>query len=455
MKTSSQGMSSTCRHVFHGSDNDDIQVLRGSEFDVKSELGRARAVGSRYAVRHVKISSYEDMTDAQAIDVVRMYASEFKTDPETATIVKHTKQRADNKASSHHYHVYFPEVMQNGRILDSSFSKIREEKVARIAEIDFNHKPVQGKHNLSVIKDLERSGRKHYADRIRKNTPSLNPKESPDSSYSEKQFRRAKTNNINLNEIRQSLKDLRISSGSFGQMIEGLDNLNLKITKGDKENTYIIVNHDNHILGSANRLFNMKKSDFNQQYHDYEVSLRSVQSVTSEPKTSSEKPVQTVFDENRPDTNHENRPASEPRKPAQAPVGHVHADLANDTTQTSEAMSSDEKMAVNSQNSDRMQARQTIQQALASQEEFHKKLAELEQKFMARWHHIKPEPFSNEKDRNPILVRQKHENRFGTNIIEKDKSGLTALRQEKHFKNSMKHSKDSNMTDRILRISIF
>lgn len=410
MKTSSQGMSSTCRHVFHGSDNDDIQVLQGFEFDVKSELGRAKAVGSQYAVRHVKISSYEDMTDNQALDVVRMYAHEFKADPKTATIIRHDKQRADNKASSHHYHVYFPEVLANGKIMDSSFSKIREEKIARIAEIDFGHVHVVGKHNLSVINDLERPGRKSYADTIRRNTPSLDPKNTPDASYSERQFRRAKANGINLNEIRQTLKDLRVTSETFGQMIEGLDNL--KIRKGDKEDTYIIVNHDNQFLGSAHRLFDMKKSDFNQQYHAYEASLTPVQSVTSEPKTSSEKPLQTVFSKNGPEASRENRPASAPRKlaPSPEPVSHIHADLANDTSETTEAMSRDEKTAVNRQNSDRMQARQTIQQALAGQEAFHKKLAELEQKFMARWRHIKPEPFSDPDSRNPVLVRQKHEN---------------------------------------------
>ncbi|MGD7069375.1 hypothetical protein [Acetobacter sp. AAB5] len=416
LQTSPQGIASTCRHVFRGSDNENIEVLQGSEFDVRAELGRAKSVNSRYAVRHIKISSYEDMTDAQAIDVVHMYAHEFKTDPATATIVKHTKPRADNKASNQHYHVYFPEVLSNGKILHSSFSKIREEKIARIAEIDFGHKPVQGKHNASVIKDLERTGGKSYADTIRRNTPSLESKNSPDASYSEKQFRRSKANCINLNEIRQSLKDLRISSESFGQMIEGLDNLNLRIQKGDKAKTYIIVTDDNHILGSANRLFNMKKSEFCQQYESYlrgldtkQESVQALQHVTSEAKTSYEKTAQGIS----ANTRHDQIQPSEPRKPTQAPVsGHVHADLSSDTIQTTESMSSDEKTAINSQNSDRIQARQTTRQALASQEEFHKKLAELEQKFMARWHHIKPEPFPDADSCNSVLVRQKHENRL-------------------------------------------
>ncbi|WP_408872751.1 hypothetical protein [Gluconobacter roseus] len=91
MKTSSQGISSTCRHVFHGSDNEQITVLQGSEFDVRAELGRAKAVGSQYAVRHIKVSSYEDMTDEQLFSLVKTYAKEFKADPSKATIVRHDK----------------------------------------------------------------------------------------------------------------------------------------------------------------------------------------------------------------------------------------------------------------------------------------------------------------------------------------------------------------------------
>ncbi len=414
-------MSSTCRHVFHGSDSENIEVLQGSEFDVRAELGRARAVNSQYAVRHVKISSYEDMTDQQAFEVVRMYACEFKTDPDKATIVKHTKQRADRKASHQHYHVYFPEVMATGKILDSSFSKIREEKIARIAEIDFGHVPVIGKHNVSVIKDLEKSGRKSYADTIRKNTPSLTPKDAPNASYSEKQFRRSKSNGINLNQIRQSLKDLRTSSESFGQMIEGLDALNLKIKKGDKAGTYIIVTHDNELLGSANRLMGMKKQEFSQQYESYltgqntkQEPVQGLQDVTSEAKKSPQKVTQSISADIPANTRHDRiqPPKALKSAPATVIIGHVHADLSNDTIQTTESMSSDEKTAINSQNTDRTQARQTIQQSLASQEEFHKKLAELEQKFTACWRHIKPEPFPDADSRNPVLVRQKHENRL-------------------------------------------
>ncbi|MEJ5154548.1 hypothetical protein WH240_04970 [Gluconobacter wancherniae] len=424
MKTSAQGISSTCRHVFHGSDNEKITVLQGSEFDVKAELGRAKAVGSQYAVRHIKVSSYEDMADEQLFKLVKKYAREFKADPSKATIVRHDKARADGKASSHHYHIYFPEVLQNGKIMDSSFSKIREEKIARIAEIDFGHKPVVGKHNASVIKDLEKSGQKYYADIITQNTPSLDPKDAPDSSYSDKQFRRAKISGVALNEVRQTLKELRINSESFGQMIEGLDAHNLEIRQGDKANTYIIVSHENgNVLGSANRLFNMKKADFNQQYESYlqgqDTKFEPLEAVTipipSDEKAPLQKPVEGDKISNPQDTSSRMETAPQPQKSGHwfsginlsSPVpgaGDAHHAVAT------EGMSQAERQSVHDYNKRESQNKSELEKALLDQKKFAELLMKMEQELSAlmrkRYQALPREPFANPELRDSHYISQ-------------------------------------------------
>jgi len=424
MKTSAQGISATCRHVFHGSDNEKITVLQGSEFDVRAELGRAKAVGSQYSVRHIKISSYEDMTDEKLFKLVKKYAKEFKANPASATIVRHDKPRADGKASSHHYHIYFPEVLANGKIIDSSFSKIREEKIARIAEIDFGHKPVVGKHNASVIKDLEKSNQRYYADIIRQNTPSLNPKDAPDSSYSDKQFRRAKISGIALNEVRQSLKELRINSESFGQMIEGLNAHNLEIRKGDKANTYIIVNNENgSILGSANRMFGMKKQDFNQQYealragHDTKFEpLEAVTiSISADEKTPIQKPVEVDKIGNQQDTSSHTVTAPQPQKSGHwlsginlsSPVpdaGDAHHAVATD------AMTYAEKISIFDYNKRESQNKNELDKYLSDQKKFAELLIKMEQELSAsmrkRYQALPREPFANPELRDAEHISQ-------------------------------------------------
>lgn len=420
MKTSSQGMSSTCRHVFHGSDNEKITVLRGSEFDVKAELGRAKAVGSQYTVRHLKISSYEDMTDEQLFSLVKKYAKEFKADSSKATIVRHDKPRADSKASGHHYHVYFPEVLANGKIMDSSFSKIREEKIARIAEMDFGHKPVVGKHNASVIKDLEKSGQKYYADIIRQNTPSLDPKDAPDASYSDKQFRRTKISGIALNEVRQTLKELRINSESVGQMIESLDAHGMEIRKGDKANTYIIVNNDNGtVLGSANRLFNMKKADFNHQYESYlnghDTKFEPLEviapSIISDKKTPIQKPVEADKIGNQQDTSSRTETALQPQKTAYhklpstpTDAGDVHHAVSTD------AMTYAEKIAISDYNKRESQKHNELEKSLSDQKKFASMLLQIEQELSAlirkRYQSLPKEPFANPQLRDAEHISQ-------------------------------------------------
>ncbi|MCQ9156120.1 hypothetical protein [Acidomonas methanolica] len=424
MKTSAQGISSTCRHVFHGSDNEKITVLQGSEFDVKAELGRAKAVGSQYAVRHIKVSSYEDMTDEQLFSLVIKYAREFKADPSSATIVRHDKHRADGKASSHHYHIYFPEVLANGKIMDSSFSKIREEKIARIAEIDFGHKPILGKHNASVIKDLEKSGQKYYADIIRQNTPSLDPKDSPDASYSDKQFRRAKISGIALNEVRQTLKELRINSESFGQMIESLDAHGMEIRKGDKANTYIIVNNENgSILGSANRLFNMKKADFNQQYESYlnghdtkcepleaSVAIPSAENTPAQPASEPSTPIPSSHQDNAPSTQiqaSQSRPTS---KPAGHWLGSTPISINSEKSVATEGMTQQERQAVHDFNERESQKDQQIREFLLDQKKFAELLIKMEQELSAlirkRYQALPREPFANPELRDAEHISQ-------------------------------------------------
>lgn len=418
MKTSSQGISSTCRHVFHGSDNEKITVLQGSEFDVRAELGRAKAVGSQYAVRHIKASSYEDMTDKQVFSLVKKYAREFKADPSSATIVRHDKPRADSKASTHHYHIYFPEVLANGKIMDSSFSKIREEKIARIAEIDLGHKPILGKHNASVIKDLEKSGQKYYAGIIRQNTPSLNPTDAPDASYSEKQFRRAKISGIALNEVRQTLKELRINSESFGQMIEGLDQHNLEIRKGDKANTYIIVNNDNgNVLGSANRLFQMKKTDFNQQYESYINGqdtkfepLEASVAIPSVENTPAEKVAQPVSDDKRhiASSHQGKKPQPQNQESLPRPAGHWlgNAPIALNTEKAvaTEGMTQQERQSIHDFNKREAEKDQQVRELLADQKKFAAMLDGVISSFHKKYQHLPPEPFANPSLRDSRII---------------------------------------------------
>lgn len=266
------GINATCKHVFEGKENEEIIDLQGSAFDVKAMLGLAKAVQSKYAVRHLKIAPFEPITDEQAFEIVKLYCEEFKADETKAVIIRHQKPRADPQASPYHYHVYLPEVMedQDYKIMDSHFSKIREEKLARLIEIKFNHHPILGRHNVPIIKQLRKEGHHDKANIIASNTPSFDPRDKPQSTFTPQNYLITKRKGVLLNQLRQELKRIKASSSLFSEMVLGVENKNLKITKGHKANTYILMTKDTGIfIGSANRFFGMKKNEFNRCYEHY------------------------------------------------------------------------------------------------------------------------------------------------------------------------------------------
>ncbi|AQS83601.1 hypothetical protein A0U92_01130 [Acetobacter aceti] len=423
MMTSS-GPGKTCAHVFRGAKNESIEVIQGSEFQVMQDYDEAGVRGDRYAVRHFKINPQHDLSREQFLETVSILAIEFGFDPDACTIVEHTKTKASGKASKH-IHLYVSERTPDGKALDSRFMKVRQEKISRTCEALFGHDIVHGRHQQAVIHQLRDEGKHDIADAIEKATPDLS--QSVESAFTLTQQRIAERHGISLLDLRQRLKDLRISCDTFSGMIKQMQNMGLHVKKGDRENTYIIMTDEDKFLGSANRLLGMKKQEFSQQYESSVQGLNTkyepVEDASSSyvPETASGKPVQTVFDENRREGNfvpkiatyQEGRLPSGEKEKVEAPdverPAHIHPDLVNGTSETSEVMSAEEKKAIQSANHDRTQASQTIRRMLADQEEFHRKLAELEKQFQVRWGHIKSEPFPDPDSRNAFLVRQKHE----------------------------------------------
>lgn len=274
MLASNSVINATIKHVFDGKDNDNIEVLQGNDYDVHRSCLVAKAFKSKYATRHIKIAPQEDMTDEQAMQLIGMYCDEFGANKDNAVIVKHTKDRADSTVSKHHYHVYLPEVMEdkNYRIMDTKYSKIREEKISRLAEIKFNHKPVIGKFNKSVIKQLRDAGLNKEADIIKANTPE---NANIESTFTSKNYLIAKRNGESINYIRQQMKDIknRPDINTFGKMLNAVNEAGYDVRKGDKENTYILVNkgsvNNKNYIGSASRFFGMQKNDFNKAYEEF------------------------------------------------------------------------------------------------------------------------------------------------------------------------------------------
>ena len=70
---------------------------------------------------------------------------------------------------------------QQDHILDSRFSWIRLEKLARLEEIRLGHALVPGRHNRSIVKALGQEGRNHEAEQVKALIPATT-REKPRSA---------------------------------------------------------------------------------------------------------------------------------------------------------------------------------------------------------------------------------------------------------------------------------
>ncbi|OUI85733.1 hypothetical protein HK11_00955, partial [Acetobacter sp. DmW_043] len=114
-------------HVLHGPKNEAIRCLCGSDWLLRDAMREARREGLTYGLRHIAFNPAEPMTDDQLAEFARKICHEFHGDPEHITLVIHQKD------GSTHGHLLLPEWQQD-HILDSRFSWIRLEKLARLEE---------------------------------------------------------------------------------------------------------------------------------------------------------------------------------------------------------------------------------------------------------------------------------------------------------------------------------
>lgn len=136
------------------------------------------------------------MTDIQLAEFARRICLEFHADPEHITLVIHQKD------GSTHGHLLLPEWQQD-HILDSRFSWIRLEKLARLEEIRLSHALVAGRHDRSIAKALRKDGKHQEAELIDALVPEQ-PADKPRAAYTSQSHRMAERQGLDLPQLKVS-----------------------------------------------------------------------------------------------------------------------------------------------------------------------------------------------------------------------------------------------------------
>lgn len=249
------------RHIFHGPMNEKIRVIRGGEFSVQGAFDDARGAGKTYAIRHIVLSGKEDMSEADALELLNDYAQEFGFDPEDVSLVEHTKPRQNGAGSERHYHIAVPELQADGHVISSSWMRPRNEKICRAFEIRHGLEIVHGKFNKAVVR-----ARPDLAEAMQNACDGERPAEAYSTATHQKMLSKGKK----TPEIKSEILDMW--NGNIDDFRSSLLEKGYSIERGDKKpDAYVIRDIDGDLIGSAARILKIKQKEFATLYRDWEA----------------------------------------------------------------------------------------------------------------------------------------------------------------------------------------
>jgi hypothetical protein len=256
------GAGSLLAHITNENDNDLVTVLHGNDSIPGDGDIIARMNKRKYGNRHIVISPQFALTDEQLNFVLALIFDEL--DPEGGIgddylLIQHNKRRHDGLHDAPHYHLVINESTAAGHQLNQQMMYLKNEKIARLCELEFGHPLTKGKHNKAVVKHLEENGYLAEADALRDLTagsPAL-------AAFSSKQLRRAERMGVDLPGIYYQVRDISDPE----QLAEVLANIEeeheVTVRLGDTRNV-LIIEKDGQIIADLRKLF--KNKDLNHEY---------------------------------------------------------------------------------------------------------------------------------------------------------------------------------------------
>ncbi|WP_254907111.1 hypothetical protein [Acetobacter tropicalis] len=168
------------------------------------------------------------------------------------------------KDGSTHGHLLLPEWQQD-HILDSRFSWIRLEKLARLEEIRLGHALIAGRHDRSITKALRKDGKHQEAKLIDALVPEQ-PADKPRAAYTSQSHRMAERQGLDLPQLKQLVDSLWSQSDNLKAFRAALQDHHLTMREGDRAEkrpgAHIIETSDGKLIGSFTRLTKVKMVEF-------------------------------------------------------------------------------------------------------------------------------------------------------------------------------------------------
>ena len=146
------------RYLAAECDTETVSWLRGERDSIGLMGLAARTAGKVYGVRHMVIAPEIAMDDTELDQILAAIQTEYSLSELSlgqACLVEHHKPRAGQGRGAPHFHLAVPEFdLETERVMDSRFTRLRDEKLARLLELQLGHPSRVGRFNPEVYTAL-------------------------------------------------------------------------------------------------------------------------------------------------------------------------------------------------------------------------------------------------------------------------------------------------------------
>lgn len=229
-------------------DNLSCAAMGDIDEDIRNFASMSIAAGKKRALIHIFVSPTEQLTSEQELMMRQLICSTYGI-PDDHPMLGLMHKKVSEKRLCPHYHFALPTVLQSGVMIHDSFSKIKNELIARTLEIDFQHAHVVGAHNRAVHSHLKQ----HRPDIAHLVDPEARPQRTAAATLNEKQ--QADRHRVNIQSIDAQV--LRIHVEAAGNMLafaRKLDEAGFTVAKGKQ--AILLIHEASGYHGSLSRVIN-------------------------------------------------------------------------------------------------------------------------------------------------------------------------------------------------------
>lgn len=228
-------------HLVKTDENEVVRIVGGRGVAANDPHGAiaemrgqsAAWTGKKY-LDHAHISPDRTMTDEEWQIAWNEYEKEFGLASAPYIEVAHSKANRHE----HRHRAYLRVDAETNRLFSGhsdSNSKRRDEKVSRILEVKFGHKIIHGKHDVAVIRQLEREGLSDVAARVAEGSEQVRGNAK---SWNEHQI--AKRTGVERSVLIQEVSEAWKQADSGRATITALEQSGYVVARGDRRDVVFI-----------------------------------------------------------------------------------------------------------------------------------------------------------------------------------------------------------------------